>query len=97
MSIKNAPFSRCRPDCRGSPAGVASNGNGPPPWKVRSAAANAAFAELRTAPERFIEELAGDTDGNNGRGVVGEEDGIAVGQAELCHIRPHTSKSAAAK
>jgi len=28
---------------------------------------------------------------------VGEEGGIAVGQAELCHIRPHTSKSAAAK
>jgi hypothetical protein len=52
---------------------------------------------LRTSPERFIEELGGDTDGNNGRGVVGEEDGITVGQAELCHIRPHTSKSVASK
>jgi hypothetical protein len=87
-SIKNAPFSRWRPACNGSPAGVVSNGNGPLLWKVRSAAANAACAELRASPERFIEEFAGDTDGNNGRDVVGEEDGIAVGQAELCHNRP---------
>jgi hypothetical protein len=96
-SIKNAPFSRWRPACNGSPAGVVSNGIGPLLWQGRSAAANAAGAELRTSPERFIEDLAGDTAGNNGRGVVRPEDGIAVGQAELCHNRPHTSKSAPAK
>jgi len=33
----------------------------------------------------------GDTDGNNGRGVVAADDGIAIGQAELCHIRPDSS------
>ncbi len=34
----------------------------------------------------------GDTDGNTGRGLVGDEDGIWVGRAELCHIRPPMSK-----
>ncbi len=32
-SIKNAPLSRWRPACNGSPAGVVSNGNGPLLWK----------------------------------------------------------------